>query len=141
MQRISDRELAWRTFRVLEQTGQLIYQQLFIPHPGYDFRALVVAGQVRAAMQRNAANDWRTNVAQGGTTKCVELSAKETELAIRAAEAVGCPVAGVDLLPGPNGARYVIEVNAVPGWRALAPTCGIDVAKAIVQFLVEEFTK
>ena len=33
MQRISDRELAWRTFRVLEQTGQLIYQQKFIRTP------------------------------------------------------------------------------------------------------------
>jgi ribosomal protein S6--L-glutamate ligase len=141
MQRISDRELAWRTFRVLEQTGQLIYQQMFIPHPGYDFRALVVAGVVKAAMQRNAANDWRTNVAQGGTTKCVELSSKEAELAVRAAEAVGCPVAGVDLLPGPNGALYVIEVNAVPGWRALAPTCDIDVAKAIIEFLVGDFSK
>jgi RimK family alpha-L-glutamate ligase len=137
MQRISDRELAWRTFRVLEQTGQLIYQQQFVQHPGFDTRVLVIGGRVRAAMQRIAGNDWRTNVAQGGTPQRVVLSPSETELAIRAAEAVGCPVAGVDLLPGPNGRLYVIEVNAVPGWRALAPTCGIDVAAAIVQFLVE----
>jgi glutathione synthase/RimK-type ligase-like ATP-grasp enzyme len=31
----------------------------------------------------------------------------------------------------------VLEVNAVPGWRALAPTTGIDVAKEIVEFLAE----
>ena len=36
--------------------------------------------------------------------------------------------AGVDLLPGPDGEWYVIEVNAVPGWRALAPATGVDVA-------------
>jgi RimK family alpha-L-glutamate ligase len=137
MQRISERELAWRTFRVLEQTGQLIYQQQFIHHPGFDIRVLVMGGKVRAAMQRNAANDWRTNVAQGGTPQRIKLTTREAELAIRAAEAVGCPVAGVDLLPGSNGQLYVIEVNAVPGWRALAPTCGIDVAAAIVKFLVE----
>ncbi|HEV3386170.1 MAG TPA: 30S ribosomal protein S6--L-glutamate ligase, partial [Gemmata sp.] len=88
-----------------------------------------------------AVNDWRTNVAQGGITQPIELSPQETELAIRAAEAVGCPVAGVDLLRGPNGRLYVIEVNAVPGWRALATTCNMDVAAGIVRFLVEEYQK
>ena len=57
------------------------------------------------------------------------------QLAVRAAEAVGCPIAGVDLLPGPRGELYVIEVNAVPGWKALAPTCGVDVAAEIVRFV------
>ena len=137
MQRISDRELAWRTFRVLEQTGQLIYQQRFVRHPGYDYRVFVIGGEVRAAMKRTSAGDWRTNVAQGGTTERAELSDNAVSLALRAAEAVGCPVAGVDLLPGPDGELYVIEVNAVPGWRALAATCGIDVAVEVVRYLVQ----
>jgi ribosomal protein S6--L-glutamate ligase len=135
MQRVSDRELAWRTFRVLEQTGQLIYQQRFVKHPGYDLRAFVVGGAVRAAMRRSAGNDWRTNVAQGGTAGPAELSDAVVSLALRAADAVGCPVAGVDLLPGPDGELYVIEVNAVPGWKALAPTCGVDVATEVVRFV------
>jgi ribosomal protein S6--L-glutamate ligase len=66
----------------------------------------------------------------------VRLSAAEEGLAIRAAAAVGAPVAGVDLLPGPDGELYVIEVNAVPGWRALAPVTGVDVAAELVRFLV-----
>jgi len=136
MQRVSDRELAWRTFRVLEQTGQLIYQQRFIHHPGYDFRVFVMAGKVRAAMRR-IGTEWRTNVAQGGRTERAELSDNAVSLALRAAEVVGCDIAGVDLLPGPNGELFVIEVNAVPGWKALAPTCGIDVAKEIVRFVAE----
>ena len=37
---------------------------------------------------------------------------------MRAAAALGAPMAGVDLLPGPQGEWYVLEVNAVPGWRA-----------------------
>jgi ribosomal protein S6--L-glutamate ligase len=136
MQRISDRELAWRTFRVLEQTGQLIYQQRFVPHPGYDLRVFVMAGKVRAAMRR-IGTEWRTNVAQGGRTERAELSDTAVSLALRAAEVVGCDIAGVDLLPGPNGELFVIEVNAVPGWKALAPTCGLDVAKEIVRFVAE----
>ena len=68
----------------------------------------------------------------------VKLSAAEEELALRAAVAVGAPVAGVDLLPGPSGEWYVIEVNAVPGWRALAPVTGVDVAAEMVRFLVDK---
>jgi RimK family alpha-L-glutamate ligase len=134
MQRISDVELAWRTFHVLEQTRQVIYQQAFVRHPGYDLRAFVIGGKVVGAMRRSS-RTWRTNVAQGGTAERVELSDIEMSLALRAAEAVGCPIAGVDLLPGPSGELFVIEVNAVPGWKAFAPTCGIDVAKAIVRFV------
>ncbi|VTR96589.1 alpha-l-glutamate ligase : Conserved protein (Fragment) OS=Gemmata sp. Wa1-1 PE=4 SV=1: RimK [Gemmata massiliana] len=137
MCRITDPETAWRTFRVLEQTGQVIYLQQFVRHPGRDFRAFVIGDRVVASMCRTAVNDWRTNVAQGGTAEPVALSASETALALRAAEVVGCPIAGVDLLPGPNGEMFVIEVNAVPGWKALAPTCGVDVAKEVVRFLAE----
>lgn len=140
MQRITDRELAWRTFRVLEQTGQLIYQQQFVPHPGYDIRVLVLGGTIRAAMKRRSTGDWRTNVAQGGIPMRYELAPREAELALRAAAAVGCPLAGVDLLPGPGGELFIIEVNAVPGWRALASTCNLDVAAAIVRYLAEDYS-
>lgn len=135
MVRLTDAETAWRTFHVLERTGQIIYQQQFVRHPGWDLRVFVIAGRAIAAMKRTAHGDWRTNVAQGGSAEKVELSREQTELAIQAAEAVGCPVAGVDLLPGPNGEMFVIEVNAVPGWRALAPVSGVDVAQHIVRYL------
>ena len=65
----------------------------------------------------------------------MRLSAGRKQLALRAAAAVGAAVAGVDLLPGPDGEMYVLEVNAVPGWRALAPVTGVDVAVELVRFL------
>lgn len=138
MVRITDPETAWRTFYVLERTGQVIYQQQFIRHPGWDLRVFLINSKVIAAMRRTSWSDWRTNVALGGTAERVELSDSEASLAVGAAEAVGCPIAGVDLLPGPDGKLYVIEVNAVPGWRALAPVTGVDVAAAVVRFLVGE---
>jgi ribosomal protein S6--L-glutamate ligase len=138
MCRVADAETAWRTFRVLEQTAQVIYLQQFVRHPGWDVRAFVLGGRVIGAMRRNAGHDWRTNVAQGGSAERVSLSPDEERLAFRAAEAVGCPIAGVDLLPGPDGELFVIEVNAVPGWKALAPTCGVDVAKEVVRFLARQ---
>ena len=91
------------------------------------------------SMRRRSRGDWRTNVAQGGTGEPIRIGAQEEHLALRAASALGAPAAGVDLLPGPDGEWYVLEVNAVPGWRALAPVTGVDVATALVRFLTAEY--
>jgi ribosomal protein S6--L-glutamate ligase len=137
MVRVSDPDMAWRTFRTLERTQAVLYLQKFIAHPGWDLRAFVIGGKVIAAMRRRARGGWRTNVAQGGSAEPARLAADEERLALRSAAAVQAPVCGVDLLPGPSGEWYVIEANAVPGWRALAPVCGIDVATEVLRFLGE----
>ncbi|HVK08003.1 MAG TPA: RimK family alpha-L-glutamate ligase, partial [Gemmataceae bacterium] len=136
--RVTDPELAWRTVRAVERTQSVLYLQRFIPHPGWDLRAFVLNGRVLASMRRTARGDWRTNVAQGARAEPVALVPEQEALAVRAAAAVGAAAAGVDLLPGPDGAWYVVEVNAVPGWRALGPATGVDVARAMVAMIAEE---
>lgn len=136
MMRITDDELAWRTFRTLERTGAVMYLQRTVRHPGWDLRVFVLAGRVLASMKRHArGDDWRTNVAQGGRAECVAVEPAQAELALRSAALLGAEAAGVDLMRGPAGEWYVIEVNAVPGWRALAPVTGVDVAGEIVRHL------
>jgi RimK family alpha-L-glutamate ligase len=112
----------------------VLYLQRFVAHPGWDLRAFVIGGRVVAAMRRHGRGDWRTNVAQGGRAEPARVADDEAELAVRAAAAVGADAAGVDLLPGPAGEWYVLEVNAVPGWRAIAPVSGLDVAAEMVRF-------
>jgi ribosomal protein S6--L-glutamate ligase len=102
-------------------------------------RVFVIDGKVVAAMRRYARDDWRTNVAQGGKAEAVDITSNQRLLALKAMQAVHAQVAGVDLMEAPDGEWYVLEVNAVPGWRALAPVTGIDVATAIVRFLAEEY--
>ena len=135
MVRVSDPELAWRTFRAIDGVRAVLYLQRFIRHPGWDLRVFVIGGCAVAAMRRYAKTGWRTNGAQGGRGEAVRVTAEEERLALAAAEAVGAEVAGVDLLPGPDGEMFVLEVNAVPGWRALAPITGADIAAEIVRFL------
>ncbi len=137
MVRISDVETAWRVFRTVERMEAVLYVQKFIAHPGWDLRVFVIAGRAIAAMRRHAKDDWRTNVAQGGRAEPASLTQEEECLALAAAEAVGTPIAGIDLLPRPEGGYYVLEVNAVPGWRALAPTTGIDVAREIIRYSID----
>jgi ribosomal protein S6--L-glutamate ligase len=137
--RVSDPDLAWRTFQTLERIQSVLYLQKFIRHPGWDLRVFVLGKRVIAAMRRKANGDWRTNVAQGGKADPVKISPEMEEHAVRAAGAVDAPLAGIDLLPGPGGEMFVLEVNAVPGWRALAPVTGVDIAKEILIYLTTKY--
>ncbi|WP_254509657.1 ATP-grasp domain-containing protein [Anatilimnocola floriformis] len=131
--RLQDENLAVRAFKMLTQLGAILYLQEFIPHEGEDWRLLVLGEQVHG-MRRQNPHDWRTNVSRGATTAPLMVTTELRELAHRAAAAVHAPFAGVDLLPGRDGNLYVIEVNAVPGWKALARTLDVDIARQVIDF-------
>jgi ribosomal protein S6--L-glutamate ligase len=135
--RVSDRELARRTFTTLERLGTVLYVQRAIRHPGHDVRAFVLGERVLGSFRRHAPpGEWRTNIAVGGRAEPYLLSDEERSLALAAARAVGATMAGVDLIHDLDRDRtVVIEVNAVPGWRALAAVTGIDVASDILASL------
>jgi ribosomal protein S6--L-glutamate ligase len=62
----------------------------------------------------------------------LEVTSELGSLAIAAAAAVDGDIVGVDLLPAIDGQLYAIEVNAVPGWKALAKVTAVDVAKLVL---------
>lgn len=136
--RVSDDDLAHRVFRTLERTQAVLYLQEFIPHAGFDVRVLVLGGQVLGAFVRRNDTDFRTNVARRGIAQPHVSTAEEDSLALRAAAAVQACFAGVDLLYDPLGGCHVIEVNAVPGWRAFQRVTGIDVADQVIAFLEQQ---
>ena len=132
--RLADEGLAQRAFSLLASLGAVLYVQEFIPHHGYDLRVLVI-GERSWIMRRSNSLDWRTNVSRGAHGERTEMTSDFAEMAFCAASAIGAPVAGVDLLPARDGRLYVLEVNAVPGWRALARTLEVDVARHVVDYV------
>ncbi len=133
--RVSDPEIALRVFRTLERIQAVLYLQRFVQHPGYDLRVLVLDGRPLGGMRRHAERGFKTNIAcQGRGEACVPTEA-EVELALRATRTIGAVFAGVDLLTGPQGEPYVIEVNGVPGWRAFRAVTGVDVAARVIDWL------
>ncbi len=134
--RVTDFEVARRVFHALERVGSVLYVQAFIPHPGYDLRVFVLGNRILGAIRRHApSGDWRTNVAVGGRAEAIRANPDQERLAVRAAKAVGATMAGVDLLPDADGNLIVLEVNAVPGWKALSAATGVDVASEILAYL------
>ena len=112
----------------------IFYVQEFVPKPDRDLRAFVVGETVVAAMYRRS-SDWRTNAARGATAEAAVPTPELTELALRAARAVGGGVLAVDLMEGRDG-LLVHEVNPTPEFKTLAAATGADVAGAIVDYTV-----
>jgi len=112
----------------------VFYVQEYVPKPDRDLRVFVVGGEVVAAMYRHS-SAWRTNAARGATAEEAPLSPELSELALRAAEAVGGGVLAVDLMESPAG-LVVHEVNPTPEFKTLAGATGADVAGRIVDYSV-----
>jgi ribosomal protein S6--L-glutamate ligase len=137
LMRISDKELAWRTFHAITRLGAVLYLQRVVRHPGHDLRVFVLQGSVLGTMRRQATpGEWRTNVSLGGLAEPCSLDPEAERLALGATRAIGAEIAGVDLIFDLDRGQFIVlEVNAVPGWRALARVTGIDIAAAILSAL------
>jgi ribosomal protein S6--L-glutamate ligase len=131
--RVSDPDVGLRVFRTLERIGGVLYLQRFVEHEGSDVRVLVLDGKVIGSMKRRSTTDFRTNVARDAKAEPHEATETERLYAVESAAAVGARIAGVDLLYDRSGRLYVIEVNAVPGWRAFQRVTGIDVADRLLE--------
>jgi len=133
--RVSDPDLALRTFRTLERIQSVLYLQRFVEHDGSDIRVLVLDGRVLGAMRRRSDDDYRVNISRNGRAEPHHATEQERELALRAATATGTRFGGIDILYDRDGLANVIEINAVPGWRAFSRVTGIDVAAELIDSL------
>ncbi|WP_081444929.1 ATP-grasp domain-containing protein [Blastopirellula marina] len=125
--RVESPDLAERVFKTLARTDSVLFLQKFIPHDGYDIRVLSIGGKTWG-MTRHSVSDWRTNVQRGAVSRSHTPTTEQLEIANVALDAIGLEMAGVDLLPGRDGNLYLLEVNGVPGWKALAAACECDIA-------------
>jgi RimK family alpha-L-glutamate ligase len=139
MVRITDQETAYRVLRAWELNRYIYYIQEYLPHYQEDIRAFVVANRVVAAMLRRGIA-WKTNVSQGAIATTVELNPEMQALAVHAAQVIGLDYAGVDLMPAENGKTYVLEINSIPGWRALQKTTSENSASCIVDHVLQKLT-
>jgi RimK family alpha-L-glutamate ligase len=137
--RIVDPEIASTIFKAIAFHHGVIYLQEFVPHGYSDIRAFVIDGNVVAAMRR-VAEGWKTNYSQGARPAPTTLSTEFENLATKAAKAVGCKIAGVDILEGPNGPK-ICDVNSQPGWKGLQMVTKVNIAEGIVDFVLSELKK
>jgi len=68
--------------------------------------------------------------------KPAKISKEFEEMAVKSAKAVGCKIAGVDILEGPDGPR-IVDVNSQPGWKGLQVVAKVNIGEEIVNFVLK----
>ncbi|MFP8955720.1 RimK family alpha-L-glutamate ligase [Natrialbaceae archaeon A-CW3] len=104
-----------------------------------DLRVYVVGDEVVGAMYRYAPdNDWRTNVAVGGSVEDAtdSLPDEVAEIAVDAAQVIGLDYAGVDIVEGDDG-WFVLEVNPTAGFKGLFEATHVSPAPYIAKLAIE----
>lgn len=123
---------------VLSMGHNIIVQRYVSGQDGRDLRALVVGGEVLAAVRRHPAEGKvRHSLSTGARLTKVRLTADQRRLAVETARVVGLEVAAVDLLDLRHAGTQVYEVHSSPGLRELEATTGEDLALPIVERAVE----
>jgi ribosomal protein S6--L-glutamate ligase len=89
---------------------------------------------------RRVSESWKTNYSQGARPAPITLDPALEELAVKSAKAVGCKIAGVDILESPDGPK-ICDVNSQPGWKGLQMVTKVNIAEQIVDFVLSELGK
>ncbi|MCT2537938.1 RimK family alpha-L-glutamate ligase [Aquibacillus koreensis] len=132
---IHSRQALFALIQALEDRPFVIQEYISSSY-GRDIRLNVVGDQVVASMIRTAKNDFRANVAVGGTTEAYQPTEQEISLALAAAKAVEASFAGVDLLFGPNSQPIICEVNSNAHIQGTYQSTGINVADYMIDYIV-----
>lgn len=136
----SDRAAARAILECLIGEGHTVLVQPWVAmERPRDLRVFVMGGRATAACWRHAApGEFRCNVHLGGTTTPAELTPGIAQLAEGAAQAIGLPLCGVDLLER-DGHFVVLEVNGSPGIEGLERASGCDLAGAMISWMEAEW--
>ena len=124
------------TMKAFEQD---ICLQEYEEHDGTDNRVLVIGDHTVGYQRSSSGNEeWRSNIAEGGTRKKAEITEKLRETALLSAGATGFEIAGIDIIQTENGPE-VLEVNGAPGLNErINETVEEDVILTIVERLHEK---
>ena len=124
-----------------EMDAYFLVQEFISEAKGSDIRAFVIGNKVVASMLRKAKEgEFRSNLHRGGSAEEIKLSPDERSTAIRAAQALGLNVAGVDILRSKHG-PLVMEVNSSPGLEGIEKSTEVNVAELIISYIEKNAKK
>lgn len=114
-----------------------LYQKFISKNSGEDIRIITVGGKVVSAIRRKNANDFRSNVEQGGTGENVELSNEQIFIAEKISKVLNLDYAGIDII----GDNLVCEVNSNAFFSEFEKVTGKDVAKEYAKHIINKISK
>ena len=83
--------------------------------------------------------DFRSNFHLTQKSWPVELLPEWEKIALKASDALGLEISGVDLIVDAQGRVCVIELNYSPGFSGLEAATGLDIAGQIIDYVVKTY--
>lgn len=114
-----------------------LYQKFISESKGKDLRVIVIGGKVLGGMLRQSENDFRSNVALGGSAKPYPVLPYVEDLCIECACILGLDYCGIDVLFGKDGKPYICEVNSNAFFYGFESATKVNVAKAYAEHIVK----
>ncbi len=117
--------------------SRIYYVQEMIKRPPRDIRCIVIGNNLVTSVYRYSANEeWRTNVARGGRTEPAPITKELEDIVIKTSEAIGEGVLGIDLMEDLDNGLVVHEVNNNVEFRGASQVSHVDIADAILDYLI-----
>jgi len=117
------------------QEQHMYYLQEFVRRPPRDIRAIVAGDSIVACVHRIAPpGEWRTNVARGAVSKAFKPDAELKEIILKAAEAVGGGILGVDAME-PESGYLVHEVNNTVEFKGAQSAVDTDIPAQLIKYV------
>lgn len=143
--KLNDHDAAQALFEAKDNLGdifqKIFYLQEYIDSTKVradaptDIRVFYLGGECITAMGRfRAKNDFRSNIAIGGSAKPYEITSEVEKLCKKIGSVFGGEMLGIDLMETEKGLTC-IEVNGTPGFEGLMNATGVDIGEKIVLYL------
>jgi [lysine-biosynthesis-protein LysW]---L-2-aminoadipate ligase len=110
----------------------------FVKRPPRDIRAIVIGDTVIAAIYRySSQGGWKTNMALGGYAKTCPVTNELEDICIKATNAVGGNIVGVDLMESEETGLVVHEVNNTTEFKNTVRVTGVDVPGLMIDYALK----
>lgn len=101
---------------------------------GKDMRVIVIGGKPVCAMTRSNPDDFRSNIANGGTAAACDIPDDVADMCVKAANILGLDYCGVDVLQ--SDVPKICEVNSNAMFEAMERVTGVNVAGIYARHIV-----
>ncbi|MGY5142495.1 MAG: lysine biosynthesis protein LysX [Nitrosopumilus sp.] len=120
---------------------RIYYLQELVNRPPRDIRVITVGDQPVAAMYRKSSGGFKTNVALGAEPELCPLTKEIEDLAVKASQAMGGGILGIDMMEDEKNGLIVHEVNNTVEFKGLSRVAEKNIPKEMVEYAINYIRK
>ena len=120
---------------------RIYYLQELIKRPPRDIRIITIGDEPIAAMYRKSSGGFKTNIALGADPELCEITKEIEDMAIKASNAMGGGILGIDMMEDDERGLLVHEVNNTVEFKGLAKVAQRNIPKKMIEFALNYVRK